>query len=110
LDAVPADSGRAIVTGLAADLGKFKTPTLRNILLTHPYMHDGRLYSLDQVLEHYNTGGHASATADPFMKFTGADATMGLTPEMRVHLKAFLESLTDYSFVNDPDFQDPGPP
>ena len=110
LDEVPADSGRAMVTGLATDLGKFKTPTLRNILLTRPYMHDGRLHSVDQVLDHYNNGGHPSATADPFMKFTADSATMELTPTMRTQLKAFLEALSDYTFVNNPAFQDPGAP
>ncbi len=110
LDEVPNDSGRAVVTQLAADLGKFKVPTLRNIGLTRPYMHDGRFFSLDQVLDHYNAGGHASATADPHMKFTAPDRRMGLTPQMRTQLKAFLEALADYDFVNDPEVRDPGHP
>lgn len=109
LDAVPADSGRAKVTGLSEDLGKFKVPTLRNIALTFPYMHDGRFYSLNSVLDHYDEGGEASATADPFMKFTDG-STMGLTTEMRDQIKAFLATLSDFDFVNNPAFHDPGPP
>ena len=110
LDAAPADSGRAKVTHLPEDLGRFKVPTLRNVAISHPYMHDGRFFSLDQVLAHYNTGGHASPTADPFMKFTDPNTTMGLTAQQRAQLKAFLESLTDYAFINDPAVRDPGPP
>jgi cytochrome c peroxidase len=110
LDAVPSDSGRADVTHLPGDLGKFRTPTLRNIVLTHPYMHDGRFHSLDQVLDHYNEGQVASPTTDPFMKFTDEGHTMELTAEQRDQLKAFLNSLADYDFVNDPAFLDPGPP
>lgn len=110
LDVVPQDSGRASVTHVAEDLGKFRTPTLRNVVLTHPYMHDGRFHGLDQVLDHYDGGGHASATTDQFMKFTDDAHTMGLTPEKREQIKAFLESLADYEFVNNPAFLDPGPP
>ncbi|MCB9169951.1 MAG: cytochrome-c peroxidase [Flavobacteriales bacterium] len=110
LDEMPADSGRALVTHQAADLGRFKVPTLRNIGLTRPYMHDGRFFSIEQVLDHYDSGGHASATADPLMKFTDPGSSMGLTAEMRTQLKAFLDALVDYEFVGDPAIRDPGPP
>lgn len=110
LDVTFADPGRGGVTGDPYDEGKFKTPTLRNIMLTAPYMHDGRFATIDEVLDHYNDGGHASLTVDPFMKFTDPEETLGLTPEKRAQIKAFLNALTDMDFVTDPAFQDPGPP
>ncbi|HEY0977576.1 MAG TPA: cytochrome c peroxidase [Flavobacteriales bacterium] len=111
LDTEPfADQGRAAVTNDPFDAGKFKTPSLRNIMLTAPYMHDGRFATIDEVIDHYNDGGHSSSTADPFMKFTDPDLTLELTPQKREQLKAFLNALTDVDFVNNPAFQDPGPP
>jgi cytochrome c peroxidase len=110
LDTVFADPGRAGVTNDPSDMAKFKTPTLRNIMKTAPYMHDGRFATIDEVLDHYNSGGHASATVDPFMKFTDPEMDLGLTLVKRMQIKAFLESLTDQEFLDDPSFQDPGPP
>lgn len=110
LDTVFPDPGRAGVTGDPADMAKFKAPTLRNIMATAPYMHDGRFATIDEVLDHYESGGHASPTVDPFMKFTDPEMQLGLTPEKRQQIKAFLESLTDDAFLTNPAFQDPGPP
>lgn len=110
IDAVFTDPGRAGVTNDPADMAKFKTPTLRNIMRTAPYMHDGRFATIDEVLDHYNSGGHPSATVDPFMKFTDPELTLGLTLTKRQQIKAFLESLTDEDFLTNPAFQDPGPP
>ncbi len=110
IDSVFTDPGREGVTGDPFDLGKFKTPTLRNIMLTAPYMHDGRFATIDDVLDHYNDGGHASTTVDPFMKFTDPDETLGLTPQKRAQVIAFLNALTDMDFVNNPAFSDPGEP
>lgn len=110
LDVVFTDPGRAGVTNDPMDMAKFKTPTLRNIMVTAPYMHDGRFATIDDVLDHYNSGGHASATVDPFMKFTDPDIELGLTPQKRQQIKTFLESLTDQEFLSDPAFSDPGPP
>jgi cytochrome c peroxidase len=104
------DPGRAGVTNDPWDMAKFKTPTLRNIMMTAPYMHDGRFATIDDVLDHYNSGGHASPTVDPFMKFTDPEMTLALSPEKRMQVKAFLEALTDVEFLNDPAFSDPGPP
>lgn len=105
LDSVFADYGRADVTGSPYDKGLFKTPTLRNIALTAPYMHDGRFGTLEEVVEHYNSGGHFSATLDPLMKFPGVG--LGLSPQDKEDLVNFLKSLTDTAFVNNPAFQDP---
>lgn len=110
LDTQFTDLGRAGVTNDPADMAKFKTPTLRNIMVTAPYMHDGRFATIDQVLDHYNDGGHASPTVDPFMKFTSPDMTLGLSPTKRMQIKAFLNTLTDEEFLTNPDFLDPGPP
>jgi cytochrome c peroxidase len=92
LDSMPEDKGRALVTGLAADEGRFKTPTLRNIARTSPYMHDGRFYTLAAVLEHYNTGGKATQGADSLVR------PLGLTSDEMADLQAFLESLSDPEF------------
>lgn len=93
-----ADSGRARVTERASDLGKFKVPTLRNVEVTAPYMHDGSLTTLEDVVDHYAGGGkghpNQSSTIHRF----------DLTDEERADLIAFLKSLTDHTFLNDPRF------
>lgn len=99
------DPGRAGVTAFELDSGKFKTPTLRNVELTAPYMHDGRFTSLEQVVEHYNSGGIPSTTIDPFMKFTTGG--LQLSPQSKQDLIAFLKCLTDTTFMNNPAFSDP---
>lgn len=103
-----ADLGLGGVTGLPQDFGKFKTPTLRNVALTAPYMHDGRFQTLEEVIEHYDSGGHPSSTVDPNMKFS--QGGLQLTAEKKQQLLAFLHTLTDWDFVNDERFSDPGPP
>ncbi len=108
LDSVFTDLGAGGITGLAQDMGRFKTPTLRNVALTAPYMHDGRFQTLEEVIEHYNSGGHASPTVDPFMKYT--QGGLQLTAEKKQQLLAFLHTLTDMDFVNNPAFHDPGEP
>ena len=104
------DMARAEVTNDPFDAGKFKTPTLRNIMLTAPYMHDGRFATIDEVLDHYNDGGHPGTTVDAFMKFTDEESTLELTAQKRLQVKAFLNALTDIDFVNNPAFADPGEP
>ena len=100
-----ADPGRASVTGSPLDSGLFRTPTLRNVALSGPYMHDGRFQTLEEVIEHYNSGGVASSTIDPFMKYTTGGLT--LAPSQKADLLAFLHTLTDTVFVQNPAFQDP---
>ena len=97
------DNGRFNVTGDINDKGKFKSPSLRNIELTAPYMHDGRFQTLEEVIEHYNFGGHNSTTIDPSMKKVGIG--LGLSQQNKVDLINFLKTLTDTSFINNPDFQ-----
>lgn len=100
LDAAPG-AGRQGVTGEAGDLGKFRVPTLRNIALTGPYMHDGRFSSLEQVIEHYDNGVQRTATVDPNLSKHPA-AGLGLTVADKVALVAFLKTLTDPSLVLNP--------
>jgi cytochrome c peroxidase len=90
-------------TGVSEDRGKFKTPTLRNIALTAPYMHDGSIPTLDAVLDHYAAGGrvHDNPEKDPLI------AGFILTPEQRHDLIEFLRSLTDEAVLHDPRFGNP---
>jgi cytochrome c peroxidase len=107
MDATFSDPGRGGITGNPNDMGRFKIPTLRNIALTAPYMHDGRFATLDQVIDHYSTGLVASPTIDPLMEHL-ASSGVQLDSQERDLLKKFLMTLTDYNFVNNPKFQDPG--
>jgi cytochrome c peroxidase len=83
----PADLGRFAVTKKDADKGKFKTPTLRGLTLTAPYMHDGSLKSLEDVIEFYNAGGGANPNLD------GVIGPLELSEEERQDLAAFLKAL-----------------
>ena len=107
MDATFADPGRGGITGNPNEMGRFKIPTLRNIALTAPYMHDGRFATLDEVIDHYSTGLVSSPTIDPLMEHL-ATAGVQLDSQERDLLKKFLMTLTDYNFVNNPNFQDPG--
>lgn len=106
LDATFTDAGRQDVTGNINDRGKFKVPTLRNIELSAPYMHDGRFQTLDQVIEHYSSGIHQSPTIDPLIEFAN-EGGVHLDAEQKGLLKTFLKTLTDHEFVNNPKFQKP---
>lgn len=106
LDDVFIDLGRGKVTGHLQDNGKFKVPTLRNISHSAPYMHDGRFATIDDVIEHYSTGIKMSPTIDPLIEFASQGGVQ-LDPTERNYLKAFLMTLTDYNFINNPDFKAP---
>ncbi|MFT4660829.1 MAG: cytochrome c peroxidase [Patiriisocius sp.] len=107
LDSVFTDQGRGGVTGLASDIGLFKVPTLRNVEFTAPYMHDGRFTTLEDVIEHYNSGVLASPTVDVNIIVTGEDSGLFLTPAKKQGLIDFMKSLSDAEFINNPDFSDP---
>lgn len=81
------------------DMGKFKTPSLRNVLLTAPYMHDGRLKTIEEVLEHYNSGLKTSATLDPGLYQNHGAAGIPLNETEKKEIIAFLATLNDESFV-----------
>lgn len=101
------NAGRYNVTGNLNDMGKFKTPTLRNVELTAPYMHDRRYQTLEEVVEHYNSGVLHSATLDPIMTKPGKEFGLQLSPQEKVDLIAFLKTLTDTAFVNNPNLKSP---
>lgn len=101
------NSGYYEYTGAAADIGKFKTPTLRNVALTAPYMSDGRFQTLAEVIEHYNTGVKISATVDPVLTKPNHLYGLNLTTQDKADLEAFLNCLTDTSFIANPQFADP---
>ncbi len=105
LDSDFTDQGAYAVTGNPQHLGHFKTPTLRNIGYTAPYMHDGRFTSLEEVIEHYNTGGHPSPTIDPFMKYT--QGGLQLSEQSKADLVEFLHMLSDEEFITNPAFSNP---
>jgi cytochrome c peroxidase len=105
LDAVFTDLGLGAVTGDPNDNAKFRTPSLRNLIFTAPYMHDGRFATLDEVIDFYSFGLQDSPTIDPLMKNI-AQGGVQLSPEDKADLIAFLLTLTDDEFVNNPAFQE----
>lgn len=105
-DADFTDLGREEVTQDPADRAKFKVPSLRNIALTAPYMHDGRFQTLEEVIEHYNSGIHFSATVDPTVENTRMSGLF-LTEQDKEDLLHFLHTLTDERLMSNPAYQSP---
>ena len=108
------DKGRGGFNGKATDNGKFRSPTLRNIALTAPYMHDGRFQTLEEVIEHYSSHGKNSPNKDPLIPQVGYPIPgtsplqyTGLNASHKKALVKFLHTLTDTTFVNNPDIQNP---
>lgn len=100
LQAFP-DKGRGAISGYKYDNGKFRVPTLRNIELTAPYMHDGRFATLEEVIDHYISGGHFQENVSPNVRklqFSDSD---------KQDLIAFLKTLTDTTFVTNVNFSAP---
>lgn len=92
------DAGRAQVTGNDVDRNKFATPSLRNVALTAPYMHDGRFATLEEVIDHYTSGVQSSATLDPSLAKHPAGG-LPLSLADKAALVAFLKTLTEHSLV-----------
>ena len=105
-DADFADLGRENVTNDPMDRARFKVPSLRNIELTPPYMHDGRFSTLEEVVDHYNEGIHPSTSLDPAIQAT-IETGLFLTADDKVDLVNFLKTLTDHSFLTDTRYSDP---
>ncbi|MBX2877055.1 MAG: c-type cytochrome [Saprospiraceae bacterium] len=100
-DLALADLGLAGVSGNVFDRGKFKTPSLRNVALTAPYMHDGRFSTLEEVIEQYNKGGHYSKNESPNIR------PLGLNEQDQADLIAFLHTLTDTSYLERQELSNP---
>ena len=96
------DFGRMTITNKSQDSLKFKVPSLRNVWLTYPYMHDGRFWNLTQVFDHYSTGIQSSATLDQQLV-----NRIPLTAVEKYNLMYFLGTLTDSTFLKDPKFAPP---
>jgi len=102
LDSVFSDQGRALITLLEEDKGKFKVPSLRNVAQTYPYMHDCRFFTLDAVLDFYSTGIIDRNTTDELVR-----GGFNFSSSQKSDLKAFLKTLTDYYLIGDPAFSPP---
>jgi len=109
LDENDTDEGVAGVTRNPADVGKFKIPSLRNVALTAPYMHDGRFETLEEVIEHYSDGMEDNPNLDPRLReaATGKPKVMNISAEEKKAIIAFLHTLTDHTMINDVRFSDP---
>jgi cytochrome c peroxidase len=107
------DKGVGALTGLPLDEGLFKVPSLRNIELTAPYMHDGTMATLEEVIDHYKRGGRliesGPLAGDGFLSpfKSGLITGFPLSDRAKADILEFLKSLTDQEFVNDPRFSDP---
>jgi cytochrome c peroxidase len=93
------DEGKKAITGRTGDLGKFRVPNLRNVAVTAPYMHDGSIPTLAEVIEHYAKGGRGHPSTDPQIR------VLTLSADDKLDLLAFLEAFTDPSFLADPRFR-----
>lgn len=94
--------GRFSISGDSSDIGKFKTPSLRNCELTGPYMHDGRFTSLSAVIEFYNSDVNIHQYTDPIMTKPGKENGLELSLQDKNDLEQFLKTLTDSSLISNP--------
>lgn len=108
------DQGVGAITGNPQDNGKFKSPSLRNVTKTAPYMHDGRFKTLDEVIEHYNSGVKPHPNLDPRLFDPNVmppnppqPRKLNLTVQQKAALAAFLGTLNDEDVVTDPKFSNP---
>jgi cytochrome c peroxidase len=109
-----ADPGLGGVTGIITDYGKFRAPTLRNIVFSAPYMHDGRFSTLEEVIDQYSKNGNGVSNEDPFIRQVGPVIPgsnpvrhAGLNASQKRALIKFLSTLNDLEFINNPDLQSP---
>ena len=111
----PGNRGIFERTGVPTDMGRFKAPTLRNIAVTAPYMHDGSIATLDEVLDHYAAGGRTitegpfagDGSQNPYKDQFISEQGFNMSEQQRHDLLAFLESLTDEEFLTNPKLADP---
>lgn len=102
------DQGRYAINGVASDKYKFKVPSLRNVGLTAPYMHDGRYYTLEEVLDHYTDSIQKLETLDPLLIQSNGKAGITLSKVEKQNIIAFLRTLSDDQFITNSKFTDPG--
>lgn len=110
LDRIFTDAGREKVTGQPMDKGRFRVPTLRNIMLTAPYMHDGRFKTIREVLDHYSEHIQQSQTLSSFLQDISNEEngqTLALHDTEKTDIIAFLGMLSDSAFVSNPAFSNP---
>lgn len=102
------DRGVGAITNQPAQVGSFKVPSLKSIELTAPYMHDGRFNTLEQVVEHYNSGVQPHPNLSPQLRLPdGSPRRLNLSPAQKAALVAFLKTLTDHALSTDVKFSDP---
>jgi cytochrome c peroxidase len=109
LDDHYADNGLENKTGMGGDAGKFKIPSLRNVLLTAPYMHDGRFSTLEEVLDHYSEGIEDHPNLDPRLRSAtnGEPLKLHIPDSDKTAIIAFLSTLTDPQMITDRRFSNP---
>ncbi|MBS1739614.1 MAG: hypothetical protein JST88_03625 [Bacteroidetes bacterium] len=95
------DKGFFNLSGKVSDLGKFRTPNLRNVALRKHLMHDGRFSSLEEVVEFYNSGVHKVTNVDPIMTKPGKENGLNLSSQEKMQIVAFLQTLTDLTMLAD---------
>lgn len=98
------DLGRALISANPADEGKFRVPSLRNVGVTMPYMHNAKFNTLEEVLQHYTSGVQSSATLDPLLIQSNGNLGIPLNTQEQADVIAFLHTLTDYEYLNNPLF------
>lgn len=103
----PVDKGYYNVTQNPIDVGKFRTPNLRNVALRQHYMHDGRFSSLLEVINFYDHGVKHNGNLDPIMTKAGKENGLKLTELQKQQLITFLQTFTDSVFITDPSFKSP---
>jgi cytochrome c peroxidase len=96
------DSGRAHITREPGDVYRFKTPSLRNVALTRPYMHDGRFETLEECLNHYTADNKNPTNLDPLLNYP-----LPLDPQQKKDIISFLQTLSDFNFTKDSRFANP---
>jgi cytochrome c peroxidase len=99
------DEGLKRITGNPEDIGKFRTPSLRNLIYTAPYMHDGRLKTLEEVVEHYNSGVIREFPTDPL--YLKHPEGLSLSNQEKADLVAFLKTMSDNKLITNPKFSKP---
>lgn len=107
VEGAQSDIGRQMVTNNPGDKAKFKVPSLRNVALTAPYMHDGRFTTLEAVIDHYNSGVKNSPTVEFLMQYNLQPGGLELTSQDKADLVAFLKTLTDTEFLTNTAYKSP---